>query len=238
LTPQEIFKFYRDCLPEIFRLSWWRRFTTLWRAKYTNNALKKSLNSIFGNTQFGELKTDVLIATYFLGQKSPFKSARARFYDRRDADLQIADVALWSASAPTYFPSADGHVDGGLSANNCSVCAMAYAEGNGTPFSEIKVLSLGTGRRAVVLEGGDRGLTYWGQRLLVPFVDGSVDVADFQARRFLEDEGTYHRLQPDLDEEIALDDVSRLDDLVDLAEEIDIAPTVEWLIEQVGRSTS
>jgi len=238
LTPLEIFEFYRRRLPEIFRQSWWRRFTSLWRAKYTNKALAGCLDEILGPTKLSELKKDVLIATYFLGSKEPLQSARAKFYTRADKDVSVAQAALWSASAPTYLPSADGHVDGGLSANNCAVCAMAYQEDQGTPFSDMKVLSLGTGQFPVVLEGGDRGLTYWGKNLLIPFVDGSVDVAHFQADHFLKDEGTYHRLQPELPEEIDLDDASRLDDLIKWAQDVDLDATVEWLTLQVGPITS
>ena len=238
LSPLEVFEFYRSRLPEIFDLSWWRRFSILWRAKYSNVALKRNLKEIFGDTRLADLKKEVLIATYYLGRKDPFEPSKAKFYDRSYADLRAADVALWSGSAPTYLPSADRHVDGGLAANNCSVCAMAFVESKGTPLSEIKVLSLGTGRFSGVLEGGDRGMTYWGQQLLVPFVDGSVDVADFQARHFLESERTYHRVQPDLDEEIALDDVSRLDDLIAFADAVDLAPTIEWLSLQLGSTTS
>jgi len=238
LSPLEVFEFYRNRLPEVFELSWWRRFTTFWRAKYTNDALKRNLREVFGDARLADLKKDVLVATYFLGRKSPFEPARAKFYDRSDADLRVADLALWSGSAPTYLPSADRHVDGGLAANNCAVCAMAYVESKGTPLSEIKVLSLGTGRFPGVLEGGDRGITYWGQKLLVPFVDGSVDVADFQARHFLQSERTYHRVQPDLPEEIDLDDVSQLDGLIALADQVDLAPTIEWLSHQLGSITS
>ena len=238
LTPLEVFEFYRDKLPEIFRQSWWRRFSSLWRAKYTNEALIKCLDEILGSTKLSELKKEVLIATYFLGTKEPPQHAKARFYTRADKDVLIAQAALWSGSAPTYFPSADRHVDGGLAANNCAVCAMAYQEHRGTPLSEMKVLSLGTGRFPVALEGGDRGLAYWGEKLLTPFVDGSVDVAHYQAENFLKDEGTYHRIQPELPEEIALDDASRLDDLIAWAQEFDLDPTVEWLTLQVGPITS
>jgi predicted acylesterase/phospholipase RssA len=234
LTPRQIATFYRVQLPKIFSQSWWRRFSGLLYAKYSNQALKEALGNILGQTTLGQLERDVLISTYFLGQKEPFQGARAKFYDKRDADVRIADLALWSGSAPTYLPSADGHVDGGLSANNCAVAAMAYQESRGTPLSQLRVFSLGTGRYPVVLDGGDKGLAYWGEKLLIPFVDGSVDVAHFQAYHFLKDEGNYHRLQPELPREIDLDDVTALDELIALADKVDIGPAVEWLTRQVA----
>lgn len=239
LSPLDVLEFYRAQLPAIFKQSWRRRFTTLWRAKYDNTALIAALEGVFGESTVDQLEKDVLIATYYLGVSKPiFRPARAKFYDRNNTRLRIADLALWSGSAPTYFPSADRHVDGGLSANNSAVCAMAYQENKGTPLSEMSVLSLGTGAFPVVLEGGDRGLTYWGQNLLVPFVDGSVDVADFQARQFLGAEGTYHRLQPKLYEEIELDDVSKLDYLMEWADQVDLQPTIDWITSQVGPVSS
>ena len=74
--------------------------------------------------------------------------------------------------------------------------------------------------------------------MLILSVDGSVDVADFQAQHLLADEGTYHRLQPTLNQEVALDDVDKLDLLCDFADGVNLQPTVEWLSRQVGSITS
>jgi predicted acylesterase/phospholipase RssA len=238
LTPAQIATFYRVQLPKIFSQPWWRKISGLFYAKYSGEPLKAALNNILGQTTLGQLDRDVLIATYYLGQKEPFERSRAKFYDRRDANIRIADLARWSGSAPTYLPSAEGHVDGGLSANNCTVAAMAYQESRGTPLSDLRVFSLGTGAYPTLLEGGDKGLAYWGEKLLIPFIDGSVDVAHFQAHHFLKDEGTYFRLQPELQRAIGLDEVSALDELIGLADRVDIGPAVEWLSKQVGRTTS
>lgn len=47
--------------------------------------------------------------------------------DDSDGDALIANVALYTSSAPTYLPSADGYIDGGVFANNPSVVALAQA---------------------------------------------------------------------------------------------------------------
>jgi len=237
-TTEEIIKFYRDKLPEVFKQSWWRRYATLYRSRYSNAGLKKALNEVFGDETLGSLQRDVLIATYYLGQREPFQCARARFYDRSDASVRIADVALWSGSAPVYFPSADNHIDGGVAANNCTVCAMALAESRLVALSSLKVLSIGTGHYPTVVEGGDCGLIYWGQNILGPLIDGGSEVAEYQAYQFLREEGTYHRCQPDLSEDIPLDAVERIDDLVAIAEAVDLTNTVDWLSAQVGPATS
>ncbi len=37
-------------------------------------------------------------------------------------------VGLYTAAAPTYFPAVDGYVDGGVYANNPSMCALAQTQ--------------------------------------------------------------------------------------------------------------
>jgi hypothetical protein len=69
-------------------------------------------------------------------------------------------------------------------------------------------------------------------------VDGSVDVAHYQADKFLADGGSYHRIQPTLYEEIELDDTSKLDHLMDMADNVDIRPAVAWLTREFGSITS
>jgi len=233
VSPVEIVNFYRTELPAIFKQSWWRSLTPLWRAKYDGVALRRALERIFGDTTTDQLKKEILIATYYLGDTDPFQRPRPRFYDRDDK-VRVSDLALYSGAAPTYFPSVDRHIDGGVAANNCSVAAMAFWARKGQPLAEMKLLSLGTGRYPMPLEGGDVGLTYWGQRLLDPFVDGAADVGDFQAREFLGVFGGYHRLQPQLSDDVELDDVSRLDDLIDMADDVDLTATVAWLSRMVG----
>lgn len=238
LTPIDVVDFYRTRIPDVFYQSWWRRFATPWYAKYSIDYLREAVEEVFGETTVDALNRDVLIASYFLGQREPeFKRSRTVFYDRSDVGVRASDLALWSSAAPTYFPSVDRHIDGGVSANNATVCAMAYQEKQGTPLSEMRVLSLGTGRYPLVMEGGDRGLAYWGKNLVTPFVDGGVDVAHFQAQQFLEDEGTYHRLQPVINKEVEVDDVAQLDYLNEVADQVDLGPTLEWLTQQMGLST-
>ena len=59
-------------------------------------------------------------------------------------------VGLYTAAAPTYFPSVDGYFDGGVYANNPSMCALAQTQDDKylTPppdISDVVLLSLGTG---------------------------------------------------------------------------------------------
>ena len=230
MRPAEIVHFYYESLPAIFDQSWWRRFSTLWNAKYSSDTLRRCLEEKFGDAKLKNLPKKVLIPTYYLGQVDPFEPSRPKFFDTDDdPETGVANLALWTSSAPTIFPSADGYVDGGLSANNCAVCALAYAENRGFKLSQIKVLSISTGRNRKALEGGDKGLLYWGSSIPTTIIDGGVDVAHYQAQQLLEDEGTYYRLDSILDDDVGLDDVDKLDYLLDFADDVDIQEAANWL---------
>ena len=69
-------------------------------------------------------------------------------------DELVVDVALRSAAAPTVFPSHQGHIDGGMVANNPSTVAIAMALGHKTPrpaLEDIRVLSIGTGLTPTII---------------------------------------------------------------------------------------
>ncbi len=83
----------------------------------------------------------------------------------------VVDVALRSAAAPTVFPSHQGHIDGGMVANNPSTVAIAMALGHKEPrpaLEDIRLLSVGTGLTPTIVTLDTQG---WGvvQWLLNPF---------------------------------------------------------------------
>ena len=68
-----------------------------------------------------------------------------------------------STAAPVYFPVQDGYIDGGVFANNPSLCAMTRALANIPQISakDVCVLSLGTGVRPMRIDV-PKGPTPWG----------------------------------------------------------------------------
>jgi hypothetical protein len=110
--------------------------------------------------------------------------------------LWYDDTPLWkicvsSSSAPTFFPGYEltdetevtsknqwrfPHVDGGVSANNPSLCAISHAiNHNLSKFEDIAVLSIGTGETTEPYSTKDIegwGLTQWARRIAPVFMGG------------------------------------------------------------------
>jgi Dyp-type peroxidase family len=175
-----------------------------------------------------------------------------------DSDLETEAwrVALYSTAAPTYFPSVDGFVDGGIYANNPAMCALAQVLDKRYELTpkrprvdpdEIVLLSLGAGRHQRVIPtkrfpvaGFNKwwneirwGALRWAWHFPDATIEGTAAVADYQLAQILE-EHRYHRLDIDFDEgeRIDIDDFDRIPDLeqcVDTLADEKLRPTVEWL---------
>jgi uncharacterized protein len=132
----------------------------------------------------------------------------ARATEDPDRDYAIADAALATASAPTYFEpvvvrSAAGTysalIDGGVFAVNPAMCAYAEARRGGAA-PDVLLVSLGTGQLTRPIpfeEAKDWGLLEWARPLIDVVFDGSSDVVDYQLRQLLG--ASFHRFQVTLD---------------------------------------
>lgn len=213
-------------------------------AQYSNRELKRELRRIFGETRLGDLSRRVLIPAFDLdnGHADPaLRGWSPKFFHNiagpdSDGDRLAWQVALYTSAAPTYFPSVDGFIDGGVVTNNPSMAALAQAQDHRSLIpppspGEIALLSLGTGTSLMRIERKtlDWGRAQWVSPLLSIMLDGVMGVADYQCRQMLG--GRYHRLAPVFPPEqvIGLDAVDRIADLVAFAEALDLRPTIEWL---------
>jgi Dyp-type peroxidase family len=172
---------------------------------------------------------------------------------RRDSDLETEAwrVALYTTAAPTYFPSVDGFVDGGVYANNPAMCALAqmfdsrYEAAPGrhrVDPRDVLLLSVGTGRVSRFIETqrfpaagvrGWRNEIHWGALPWAWYyvdltMEGTVGIADYQCKQMLGDE-RYHRIDPDLHDKYKLDEFAKIAELGTFVEGVEIGPTVDWL---------
>jgi patatin-like phospholipase/acyl hydrolase len=205
------------------------------RASYDNAHLSQALDAVFGATTLGELGRKVLIATFDLGGSST-STWSPRFlhnYDSpgNDRHVRVVDAALRTSAAPTYFPSYQGSIDGGVVANNPATCAVAKAVRAGVALEEIFLLSLGTGFNPHTIAGDrhDWGLSQWvkDRRLINVIMDGMPGVADYQCTWLLGER--YHRLDVDLPRVVDLDAAQDAEWLVGLAQTVDLTDTLAWL---------
>ncbi|MGN6212025.1 CBASS cGAMP-activated phospholipase [Parafilimonas sp.] len=151
---------------------------------YSNKQLRRKLKEIYSAANGGtpptlnDLKAKVCIPTFngIDGKINVLKTRHNAEYVR-DYKLPAHEVALSSASAPVYFPPhtfsfSNEHgsgqnvnmIDGGVFANNPSLIGILEATDKmGHSFSDIQLLSLGTGKGKHVIKTGwkPKDIWYW-----------------------------------------------------------------------------
>ncbi len=243
-TPQQTSRLYLEHGNQVFDENLWdiTDIDRLVRADYRGEGLHKALTKTFGSLTMGDLPRRALVATFDLDSGSAtregLRSWKPKFVHNfeepgsTDRDQLVVDVAMRSCSAPTYFPVYQGYVDGGVVANNPSMCALAqalHADTGKQHASYIALLSLGTGAspRWIEEQDADWGYVQWAKPLLGIVFEGGSGIADYQCRQILG--RRYHRVNPVLDKPIALDSVESGPELELVAAGTDLGETLQWV---------
>ncbi|MEO0790417.1 MAG: patatin-like phospholipase family protein [Bacteroidota bacterium] len=190
--------------------------------KYTNEPLDKKLYEIFGDMRLEDLSKKVLLPTFDLDNDSDnpesrhwkpklfhnFPPDKAKQENNEDQNHTVVEVGLYTTAAPTFFPSVKGYIDGGVYANNPSMCAIAQtqdqryhartgATDSRVSLDNIVMLSLGTGLNLQHLRHHTikRGILRWIQPLIQIIFDGTTGIGDYQCKQLL-NEHQYRRLNP------------------------------------------
>ena len=189
-SPPEACSFLQRHSEEIFHASAARGLTSLFGllgARHGSDRLQAVLRDCFGDRRLDDLQKRVLIPAFQLDPRPGSRDKRswkAKFFHNfpgpdSDGSEGCVDVALRGSAAPTFFPTAQGHIDGGMVANNPSMAALAQAlNGRGGPrqrLEDVALLSIGAGVNPSVIEG-DRcwGAPQWAPRLVDIMVDGDT----------------------------------------------------------------
>ncbi len=161
LPAADIVELYRNLGSAIFpssaRTLRGRLRSTL-RSKYQDEELVRILRRLFGQRTLAEAHTDLLVPSYDTENRVP------RFFEKQPAlgnwDQQVSfyawEVARAATAAPTYFTPAHirslrdtrrtySLIDGGVFANNPSLCAYAAARRLYPRARRFTIVSLGTG---------------------------------------------------------------------------------------------
>jgi len=246
LDIRQIRNLYEDKGDDIFDDSWLDDLIDIGKiagADYDIRNLEKELKSIFGQTTLAKLKKRVLITAFDLDNEADDPMTRSwkpklfHNFPGSDSDGKelVYKVGLYTAAAPTYFPSVDGYIDGGVYAANPSMCALAQSQdsriANSPPIDDVVLLSLGTGTSLVYIKGKslDWGYAQWAKPLVNLMLDGTAGIADYQCRQMLRER--YHRLAPIFPEGISipLDGVEKVPYMIEFATGVKIAETVKWI---------
>jgi patatin-like phospholipase/acyl hydrolase len=182
----DLVKFYKEQARIIFP-KWYlkvlpRTSRAVISTLYSNKKLRKKLEEIYSGANGGtpplmnDLKTMVCIPV-FNGNDGKINVLKTRHHPEyvRDYKLPAHEVALSSASAPIYFPPhtfrfSNSHgtgtnvnmIDGGIFANNPSLIGILEAtEKLGHDFSDLRLLSLGTGEGRHIVKKGWRPKNIW-----------------------------------------------------------------------------
>ncbi len=229
--------FAQDVLEKILHIS----VDQLVEANYSNKALKAALQREFGPITLGDLKKKVLVSSFDLDNLASgagkIRSWKPKFFHNypgpgTDAAESVVDVALRTSAAPTYFPIYQGFIDGGVVANNPSMCALAQAmhELHDLPTPpQITLLSVGTGHSLDFLDelNASWGLAQWAPHLVSIMMGGSEGVADFQCVQVLG--SNYLRMDPVLPVGIGLDAYEQIPLLEQIGDGVDLTVANAWI---------
>ncbi|NJD21603.1 MAG: hypothetical protein FIA82_02880 [Melioribacter sp.] len=248
MDPAVMQKIYIDDGEKIFDDSWLddiKDLGNLIGADYDIANLEKVLKRIFGNIKLKTLKKKILVTAFDLDNESKSVNARSwkpkifHNFDGADSDGEelAYKVGLYTSAAPTFFPSVDGYIDGGVFASNPSMCALSQSQdirsiSSPPKLDEIMLLSLGTGISLNYIKGKslDWGEAQWVKPLISLMMDGVNGIADYQCKQILKN--NYYRLSPvfPADVIIKMDDVKKIPYMKEFAEQLDLSPLKNWLI--------
>jgi len=239
---QEIVDFYNQQIPKIFPKNFFRKWLlNPFRHRYSSQPLKNALNQFFGDETLENLKTDVCITTISLQNGKP-RFYKTDYFERNKGrlDEKLADIALATSSAPTYFKAhslkhSSNLIDGGICANNPAMVALVDAfnfersSKRGTlalgPLSDSTkknaiMVSIGTGEQCAMPYKYNwlkkAGWLYWGKNFHEISIHSQSQLIHFQVKFLLGDNCL--RINPELKFAMNLDDVSQMDELKNLAD--------------------
>ncbi len=220
--PKEILNFYKKRGKDIFpaQSRWSRALVSLkWvvRHKYPAEPLRQALQDYFGDRRLGHSTKRLIIPSYdsVRGDVHLYKTPH---HVRLKTDFKelATNVALATASAPTYFPASISDtgvrlIDGGVWANNPSMVALAEALGYlNQSQGSIAMLSIGTTRQATTSMSKHitGGLLTWRRKALEFMMAGQSQAAENQSHHILGKE-RFLRINPIVGGSYGLDLMSR-----------------------------
>ena len=208
IPPSEILKFYKQRGPVIFPMTrtigkWHRSLRqALWGPKHSQKVLLQELKTAYYADKTAKTmkmsNSRLVIPAYdaISGACHIFRTPHHELL-HGDANTDVAEVALATAAAPTYFSAArvkklladKTYFDGGVWAN-CPVMAgiveaVCYLD---VPLDRIDVLSIGTTDEPFTVDSyKDSGILGWRKTLIDLLMNAQIDSSIDHAQRLIGD---------------------------------------------------
>jgi predicted acylesterase/phospholipase RssA len=212
----EMYEKYGESIFPKRRLS---KLEKIFRSEYPTTGLDNMLETYFGDARLKDALSTVVITSYDIENRNAFffRSSNAKIAKIQESyDYPMKSVARATSAAPTYFPPAKipkgvpaaeywNLIDGGVFANNPSMCAYVEALGI-NPEADICVVSLGTGATtptSYANKADKWGLAGWARPILTITMEGPGNTVDYQLKRLL-DTRDYYRFQTQVDEDSSI----------------------------------
>jgi patatin-like phospholipase/acyl hydrolase len=204
----------------------WFGLRQLWNATqyspaYMESTLQKYFKESDGKTDMmlNKMIKPCTVTTYNMNTKSSM-FLRSTDSERKDdpRDYKVWEALRSTSAAPTYFPPAQIHnyakpvtplnklynLDGGVFANNPTICAYSEARNmefkdrgiNQPTASQMLILSIGTGGGNFALEplhkSGKWSVIKWAKSIPNIMMDGSIDTTDYQLQQIFQTLNSEH----------------------------------------------
>lgn len=145
----EMKRFYLQDGPKLFSN---KRTWMFWKPWYDRARLDETVRDTFCKTTFGS-SLRLRLMTYATKTSGDIiTSTHWKSWDPANQDILLSDAILASCSAPIYFSpytfGGSSYADGGLSANNPSMCAICEAVTLGANLDSIYNLNINSGKTA------------------------------------------------------------------------------------------
>jgi len=261
---QQAVNLYMDRGDDIFDISLWQRITSgagVLDEKYSADELEEALMDYLGDLELSQLIKPCLITSYDI------RNRRAHFFTQHDAKVSdshnffVREVARATSAAPTYFEAAKVKamdnttyplIDGGVFANNPTLCAYAEARNINFGTGKVKptakdmfILSIGTGtvdKPYYYRNAKDWGLVQWIKPIIDIMMSGVSETVDYQLKNIfdaVEKKDQYTRFEPSLGKaKSEMDDASleNLNALKEAGEEFAVDPKSAKEIKRIAKT--
>ncbi len=209
--PADLLGLYVENGPAIFKKDLLTPIKSFFGPKYSPDALERTLEKFFGDTELRSGVAPLLISSYDLATQLPFFFKSHRIAADPTYNWKVRQIARATSAAPTFFPpfklqgGGKDHalVDGGIFVNNPGMAAYAEARNLYRDASEFLIVSVGTGDRddrITYSTAKGWGLIGWARQIIPVMMDSVSEAVDYELDAVLGRAATrqHFRLQPRL----------------------------------------